>query len=155
MSDDKKKTCLTCGSRDVYEGEVRCPWCGEMAFVAPKEPNRRNLDLRVAAEVAMRMLDLVGKRFGRLKVMSRVENYGEKVRWECLCKCGNTTIVRTHSLREGTTRSCGCLKSDTPHSGGRGKSKNVGPANGRWIDGRSLRGRRAFDLSRGEKGGRG
>ena len=49
-----------------------------------------------------------GTRFGRLVVVKRVENDGEMARVECLCDCGNTTVVRTTSLRAGKTLSCGC-----------------------------------------------
>lgn len=29
--------------------------------------------------------------------------------WECMCDCGNTTIVAGNHLRSGETKSCGCL----------------------------------------------
>lgn len=55
-------------------------------------------------------LDLVGKRFGRLVVVSLSEKRcsGEKM-WNCLCDCGNTLLVSTGHLTSGHTRSCGCL----------------------------------------------
>lgn len=56
-------------------------------------------------------LDLTGQRFGRLVV---VRDSGEKrngaVMWDCLCDCGNTTLVRSDYLREKRTKSCGCLR---------------------------------------------
>lgn len=59
-------------------------------------------------------IDLTGQRFGRLVVLERAEDHitksGKKVkRWNCLCDCGNKTIVRHGNLRNGKTTSCGCL----------------------------------------------
>lgn len=55
-------------------------------------------------------------RYGRLTVVKRAENkkIGNNTRtmWECRCDCGNTVIVRSDSLNDGTTRSCGCLQKD-------------------------------------------
>jgi hypothetical protein len=30
--------------------------------------------------------------------------------YRCWCDCGNVVTVKTHSLKAGTTRSCGCLR---------------------------------------------
>lgn len=53
-------------------------------------------------------VDLTGKRFGRLVVIKRAENKGEKVAWECQCDCGNATAVISDMLKSGRTQSCGC-----------------------------------------------
>lgn len=55
-------------------------------------------------------LDLVGKRFNRLEVVSfnRIEN--KKTYWNCLCDCGTKTIVQGSHLISGHTISCGCAK---------------------------------------------
>ncbi len=55
-------------------------------------------------------IDLVGMRFGRLLVESRVS--GGRARWTCRCDCGAVTIVRGDSLRRGVTKSCGCYQRD-------------------------------------------
>ena len=55
-------------------------------------------------------LDLTGQRFGRLEAIkpSHKDSYG-KWHWLCKCDCGNeVTISRAH-LRDGNTKSCGCL----------------------------------------------
>ena len=54
--------------------------------------------------------DLTGHRFGRLRVMERIENdnYGQ-ARWRCRCDCGNVTTVRGSHLIAGKIKSCGCL----------------------------------------------
>ena len=57
--------------------------------------------------------DFTGQRFGRLLVLKRVENNKfNQVRWLCRCDCGNEKIVTANSLRNGDTRSCGCLKKE-------------------------------------------
>lgn len=62
-------------------------------------------------------LDLQGQRFGRLTVQYRANKIGEKPVWHCLCDCGNECDVSTTNLRNGNTKSCGCLK--TPNLLGR------------------------------------
>lgn len=52
-----------------------------------------------------------GDRFGRLTVLHRdIENltYG-RVAWVCQCDCGNQYTVIGKNLKNGNTRSCGCL----------------------------------------------
>lgn len=57
-----------------------------------------------------KFIDLTGKRFGRLLVLYRVANLGKRVRYMCLCDCGNMVIVHADALRSGNTQSCGCLQ---------------------------------------------
>lgn len=53
----------------------------------------------------------VGERFGRLVVVRRAQNGAHrKVRFICRCDCGNEFTVLADSLRNGTTKSCGCLR---------------------------------------------
>lgn len=59
-------------------------------------------------------LNLLNKQFGRLTVIQKLETRrtsgGNPVaRWLCKCQCGNERIVSTCSLRQGKTKSCGCL----------------------------------------------
>ena len=58
----------------------------------------------------MKMLDIKGKRFGKLIAIERVKNVGKKVSWKCLCDCGKETIVLTTNLTTNRIKSCGCLK---------------------------------------------
>lgn len=58
-------------------------------------------------------IDETGARFGRLLVESRSSNTKTgRVRWVCACDCGKTYIADGVSLRNGHTRSCGCLMRD-------------------------------------------
>ena len=56
--------------------------------------------------------DLTGKRFGMLTAIHEVPNeertQKNKVMWECLCDCGNTTTAVSSSLVNGIRTSCGC-----------------------------------------------
>jgi len=55
-------------------------------------------------------IDLTGKRFGRLVVLSSVKKLNKgKLFHECQCDCGNKVKVCRTSLILGKTKSCGCL----------------------------------------------
>ena len=71
----------------------------------------------------VRASDLVGQRFERLLVKARhPENTkGGKTQWVCACDCGNVVIATGSNLKNGHTRSCGCLLRET--------SKRVGLSN--------------------------
>jgi hypothetical protein len=55
-------------------------------------------------------VNMIGKRVGRLTVVSRAENSPSgKVRWNCLCDCGGKTTTAGTNLRCRDTASCGCF----------------------------------------------
>lgn len=58
-------------------------------------------------------LHLIGKRFGRLKVIERAENnrFGQ-TRWKCVCDCGKIIITTGNSLQRGSSTSCGCYNKE-------------------------------------------
>lgn len=72
---------------------------------------RRNKILTCGCTSYNKGQELVGQKFGKLTVIKFLgtNNY-EKHIYECLCDCGNTTIVVGAHLKSGNTRSCGCLK---------------------------------------------
>lgn len=81
--------------------------------------------------------DLTGQKFGRLFVQSRnydVQNkhYAETGKqvafWNCICDCGNRTVVRTNNLKNKSspTLLCGCLFREKIH-----EQKNT--KNNKWI----------------------
>lgn len=56
-------------------------------------------------------LDIKGKKFGRLSVLSDAGNDKFRRRlWLCVCDCGNNKVVAAVDLQCGKTRSCGCAK---------------------------------------------
>jgi hypothetical protein len=54
-----------------------------------------------------------GKRFGRLVALGPVGKnpFHGGIVWQCRCDCGNTVNVAAGNLGNGTTKSCGCLRS--------------------------------------------
>jgi len=55
------------------------------------------------------MIDLTGKRYGRLLVLSLNSKRGKFFYWNCICDCGKEVVVNGHCLKHGNTKSCGCL----------------------------------------------
>ena len=68
------------------------------------------------------LIDLTGRRFGRLEVLRRAETrykygaQGQVIRteptWLCRCDCGNERVILGMNLREGRSNSCGCLAAE-------------------------------------------
>lgn len=61
--------------------------------------------------------DLTGQKFWKLTVIKRaidhVQPSGKHVTmWECKCDCGKTTIAYGFNLKDGQSKSCGCLRTD-------------------------------------------
>lgn len=77
------------------------------------------------------MIDETGKTYDRLKVIEQYDpkKHGEYLftsngtYWYCECDCGETTIVYGGSLRNSSTKSCGCLRKESTARNGR---KNKG-----------------------------
>jgi len=58
-----------------------------------------------------KIIDLTGKKFSKLNVLYYAFTKKSHSHWKCLCDCGRHKIVSSNSLRTGSIRSCGCLKS--------------------------------------------
>lgn len=68
-------------------------------------------------------IDLTGQKFGRLLVLSKVNKTNKHGPfWKCKCDCGNIVEVQGCYLRDGTTKSCGCLQKEQLKNA-RGKHK--------------------------------
>jgi hypothetical protein len=57
----------------------------------------------------MKAVDIAGQRFGRLVVIKKEE----KSYYLCRCDCGKEKVIRADHLRNGKTKSCGCLNDET------------------------------------------
>lgn len=100
-----------CGNTRVISGAslrsgnaISCKSCGSKRKRIPNPTGGKNLK------------NEIGNRYGKLVVVSyagtRANGRGGSV-WKCKCDCGNETIVWSGSLRRGSTKSCGCLRSET------------------------------------------
>ena len=55
-----------------------------------------------------KIIDITGQKYNHLTVVRMAQR--DPIKWECLCDCGNTTLVRTANLKRGMVKSCGCLQ---------------------------------------------
>lgn len=53
----------------------------------------------------------IGDRYGKLIVIDKLKD--EKDKYNCLCDCGNRVVKNGRNLRNGNTKSCGCLRINT------------------------------------------
>ena len=63
-----------------------------------------------AAKVSEMASDISGSKIGRLDVISVARTSKKHVFYNCICECGNKTIVQDTNLLSGHSRSCGCLR---------------------------------------------
>lgn len=82
------------------------------------------------------MSDLVGKRIGKLLVLSKttVKKYTKKGTWNisayvCLCDCGNKKTLRRDYLISGRAKSCGCYRAEAAANATRTHGKSKGSKN--------------------------
>lgn len=78
-----------------------------------EKSSKNNKDIKRNAPAKNRS-NLVGRKFYRLLVTGVNHVSGKdklwKVYWDCICDCGQKTIVHTGALQSGNTKSCGCLQ---------------------------------------------
>ena len=54
--------------------------------------------------------DLTGQKFNRWTVIEFAERKYKETWWNCKCECGTIKKVRGNSLKNNTSKSCGCLR---------------------------------------------
>jgi hypothetical protein len=69
------------------------------------------------------IIDLTGRRFGRLTVLRLAVGVkvGHRLCWVTVCDCGAEHIATGLNLKEGRTRSCGCLAHESRVQRGRAR----------------------------------
>lgn len=83
------------------------------------------------------VIDLIGRQYGKLKVLKRVKNDKRgNSRWLCLCDCKNKSkiIVLGFNLKRNHTRSCGCLKKNNALKHGHKKNRKETGFYRSWKD---------------------
>lgn len=93
----------------------------------------------------MKKIDVLNNTFGKLKVLSEhSKTRNGHLRYVCQCDCGKITNVLLTHLRQGTIKSCGCLKKE-----------NVGQNNKQWGGFGEISGNFWYVLKRNGEGTRG
>ncbi|EPB8173207.1 hypothetical protein ACRTAL_002384 [Clostridium perfringens] len=82
--------------------------------------------------------DLIGKKFGKLTVINKIEGKSKRRKKEylCKCECGNEKIVCRDDLISSHTKSCGCLHKEKCAINSK-KAFNFLKEND-WIEGTSI-----------------
>lgn len=61
--------------------------------------------------MSRKLIDMTGMVIGNLTVLRRAGNgHGKTAAWLCRCACGKECTAIGCNLRNGYTRSCGCLR---------------------------------------------
>lgn len=85
--------------------------CGSIALVAGRNLTRG--DTRSCGCILKEKSDITDRRFGKLTALYPAEKQTDsRQKWVCLCDCGNTSSVSISNLKNGHTKSCGCLQTE-------------------------------------------
>ncbi len=57
-------------------------------------------------------IDLKNQRYGRLIVLHKAKTMTKRIKWLCLCDCGNKKVIQANHLRSGDIVSCGCYNKE-------------------------------------------
>lgn len=69
-------------------------------------------------------IDIAGQKFGKLTVVDQAPHRKAKIMWNCICECGELTIVESYHLRHGLTKSCGCIQKSITSSCAKARAKH-------------------------------
>jgi hypothetical protein len=61
----------------------------------------------MSKDIENKYIDLTGKIFGKLRVLSFLDKHNGKIRWNCLCECGRMTKTSTSNFLHHNVSSCG------------------------------------------------
>jgi len=77
-------------------------------------------------------LDITGMTFNRLTAIKSLERHNKKknILWLFKCSCGNEIVCTASAVKEGATKSCGCLKLDKATEGIEEKRSKI-----LWVEG--------------------
>ena len=94
-------------------GEKRRQWecqcdCGNIVTVLQTSLRKGATKSCGCLQDVYRNTDLTGQRFGRLKVLEKVDTS-----WKCVCDCGIIKEYTTKLLLSGNISSCGCARQES------------------------------------------
>ncbi len=70
-----------------------------------------------------KLVDMKGRRFGRLIVLWKFGSINSHLAWVCKCDCGIISVATGCHLRNGNTKSCGCLNKESTTTHGLSRTK--------------------------------
>lgn len=77
------------------------------------------------------------EKYNRLTIIKELERRNKKDRRVlCLCDCGNHLEVNLESIKQGGTKSCGCIRKETPNNKIHGLTKTIEYRTWRGMKGR-------------------
>jgi hypothetical protein len=82
---------------------------------------------------ARKFVNLTGRRFGRLKVLGPSHVRGKVMQWFVKCDCGKEKTCDGHALKQGLTRSCGCLQRERASAARKKAAKTALRKKGRFA----------------------
>ena len=86
--------------------------CGQKIIATGHELRRGRRKTCGKKQCSNLVINQVGNKYGKLTVLKYAGlNKTGQALWECKCDCGNNTQVLGINLRNGNSRSCGCIKS--------------------------------------------
>lgn len=118
-----KLVALTRGSDKISKNRIYIRWLcqcdcgGTVEVIGPTllNGNTKSCGCLQREKVASTMFkDLTGRKFSRLLVeeIELSRDKSNKIRYKCICDCGNKVVVIGADLKSGKTRSCGCLATE-------------------------------------------
>lgn len=98
-----------------------CQQCGKEFETSHKN----QMYCSVKCKANKNIQDLTGQKFGRLTAIKKIAHIKNRSIWECKCECGNKVNVSISNLKNGNTKSCGCLhKEKTSNANSKHKLTN-------------------------------
>lgn len=100
---------------DLYYWECLCG-CGNLKLINRRHLQKNGVKSCGCLHGRQLLEDLTGKTFNRLLLKERLiiknKHNIRKTFYECLCSCGNFTVVKATEIKSGKIKSCGCLKKE-------------------------------------------
>lgn len=99
------------GYGTIWECQCDCGNVTSTSVITLNQGNVKSCGCLLREKNKLKIINLIGRRFGRLLVIDtsskKASNGG--CFWRCKCDCGRTKIISSKCLRSGHTNSCRCL----------------------------------------------